>query len=89
MADRLETFSSRLAVMSTNFSTEPSESQMLLELLTVVLAAAALSSSSDLDKILLMVENTWERCKNWWSVGRNLMPQQVMAICGNKCLPSS
>jgi len=35
MADRLETFSSRLAVMSTNFSTEPSESQMLLELLTV------------------------------------------------------
>jgi len=83
IACRLDTFSSRFAVTSTNFSTEPSDSQRLLALFSVVFAAA-LSSSSDLERIRLMVEKTWERCRNWWSEGRNLMPQQVIAICANK-----
>jgi hypothetical protein len=56
-------------------------------LAVVVVLAAALSSSSDLERIRLMVEKTWDRCKNWWSEGRNLMPQHVMAIWGEKRFP--
>jgi hypothetical protein len=59
IACRLDTFNSRLAVTSTNFSTDPSDSQVLLALLAVVVVlAAALSSSSDLERIRLMVEKT-------------------------------